>query len=134
MSLLSLGANQEFRSTISQALAGLYPIPAEWPAKDDRKKIAAVLSDKFPVLQAAVTEFREALPRRKRAGFDAAWRLYRTGSSEGSYREQDYWQYQPTHEVTIESGKRYVHDNRLTYQSNFKSNVDWLLSFAKETS
>ena len=124
-------ASVAFRSSIMAALSGLYPIPANWP-NDDKIFIMAVLKERFPAMQSAVAQFRDSLPTKRQGEFDAAWNLYRTGNSAGSAAQQDYWHYVPHHGEGVDGWKTYKHDNRLTYQEDFKKNVDWLLSFAKE--
>ncbi|OIR17883.1 hypothetical protein GALL_21050 [mine drainage metagenome] len=122
-------ACKKFNSTILTELIGLYPIPTQWPKRDI--EIIDILQAKFPALQAAVTEFAYTLPWYKRYFFLKAWRTYRLGKDGRDIDHQYYWQYVPSHGESIENGKHFKHDNRLTYQSNFKLNIDSLLSYAK---
>ena len=123
-------ASAKFRSTILTTLSDLYPIPTEWPKDKSISNTTNLLKSKFPTLQAAVIEFAEALPWYKRFFFLRAWRTYRLGKDG---QGQDYWQYIPHHGNGIENGKYYQHDNRLTYQSDFKLNIDRLLSYARRS-
>ena len=118
----------KFRTTILTELAGLYPIPTQWPKRE--LSIIDILKAKLPTLQAAVTDFANALPWYKRYFFLKAWRTYRLGKDGQDGQIHDYWQYIPSHGEGYENGKQFKHDNRLTYQSNFKLNIDRLLSYA----
>lgn len=122
-------ASAKFRAAILTELAGLYPLPTEWPSRDI--EIITILNSKFPTLQAAVTEFADALPWYKRYFFFRAWHTYRLGKDGRDIDHQYYWQYVPSHGESIKNGKHFKHDNRLTYQTNFKLNVERLVSYAK---
>ena len=124
-------ASDKFRSTVLTTLSGLYPIPTEWPKDESIANIINLFKSKFPALQAAVIEFSKTLPWYKRFFFMRAWRTYRLGKDGQDGQGQDYWQYIPSQAEGIKNGKIYKHDNRLTYQSNFKLNIDRLLSYAK---
>ena len=122
-------ASIKFRSTVLSTLTGLYPVPSNWPINEI--EIIGVLKERFPVLQVAVAEFRQQLPRTKRWMFDRAWKIYRLGKDGREIDYQYYWQYIPHSSEGIENGKRYKHDNRLSYKSDFKKNIDRLLSYTK---
>jgi len=124
-----VAACQKFQSTILTELSGLYPLPTEWPKRDIQ--IIDILKAKLPTLQASVTEFANVLPWYKRYFFLKAWRTYRLGKDGRDIDHQYYWQYVPSHGSGSENGKVYHFDNRLTYQSNLKLNIDRLLSYAK---
>jgi hypothetical protein len=93
--------------------------------------IMDILESKFPTLQATIVEFRPYVPWYKRLSFDRAWRIYRLGNDGREIDGQYYWQYVPHSGEGIENGKHIKHDNRLTYKSDFKKNVDRLLKYAK---
>ena len=63
--------------------------------------------------------------------FDRAWKIYRLGKDGREIDCQYYWQYIPHSGEGIENGKHYKHGNRLSYKSDFKKNIDRLLSYAK---
>ena len=67
--------------------------------------------------------------------FMRAWCLYRLGNNWRGIRGhgQNYWQYVGFKSEAASGEKRVTHDNTISYKSNFKRNVDRLLSFAKET-
>ena len=121
----------KFRADVLSSLIGLYPSPTSWPV--EKISIINELKKRLPMLQAAVAEFRPQVPFWERWLFDIAWRRYLNGERWAYGTRQDYWQYVPHTGDGISNGKRYSHDNRLTYQSDFKRNVDRLLSYAKET-
>ncbi|MGH8468665.1 MAG: hypothetical protein ACREVY_06700 [Gammaproteobacteria bacterium] len=123
-------ASIKFRSAVLTTLAGLYPVQSNWPSNE--LKIIDVLEERFPALQAAVAEFRQQLPLGKRWLFDRAWKVYRLGKDGREIDGQYYWQYVPHTGEGIENGKRYKHDNRLSYKSAFKRNVDRLLGYASQ--
>ena len=125
------GAADKFHSTVITTLSGLYPIPTEWPKDESIANITNLFKSKFPALQAAVTEFAKTLPWYKRFFFMRAWRTYRLGKDGQDGQGQDYWQYIPHHNNGVENGKYYEYDNHLTYQSDFKLNIDRLLTYAK---
>ncbi len=124
-----VAACAKFQSTILSELVGLYPVPTEWPT--NKLAIIEILEAKFPTLQAAVTEFVNALPWHKRYFFLKAWHIYRLGKDGRDIDHQYYWQYVPVSGEGYENGKHFKHDNRLTYQSSLKLNIDRLLSYAK---
>jgi len=112
-------ASQSFRSVILCKLAGLYPIPTNWPTSIDSH-----LRQIFPELQRAVAEFRPYVPWHARRSFDAAWFVYRLGRDGREIDKQLYHQY-----MGFTSPGRPVIDPKET----FRANVDKLLSFARET-
>ena len=124
-------AAEKFHSTVITTLSGLYPIPTEWPKDESIANTTNMFKSKFPALQAAVTEFAKTLPWYKRFFFMRAWRTYRLGKDGQDGQGQDYWQYIPHHNNGVENGKYYEYDNHLTYQSDFKLNIDRLLTYAK---
>lgn len=126
-----LSAASVFRFAVITELKGLYPSPVQWPA--DAIRIIDVLEGKFSALESAVVEFRCHLPFWSRWLFDRTWRIYRLGEDGREIDGQYYWQYVPHNGEGIANGKRFSHDNRLTYQEDFKRNVDRLLFYAKET-
>ena len=121
-----IAANIKFREKILTELKGLYPSPVQWP--DEGFRIIDVLEAKFPVLESAVVEFRGHLSWFGKRNFDSAWRNYRC--SKGGL---PYFHYVAMQSEGHDKGERYVTDTRLTYQTDFKKNVDHLLSFADET-
>lgn len=121
----------DFYAAVHEALSGLYPIPSNWPS--DKLAIISILEGKFPLLQAAIAKFRPNIPIYKRWLFDRAWRIYRLGADGRDIDGHDYWQYVPHSGEGIENGRRYKHDNTLTYKDNFKKNVDRFLSYANST-
>ena len=123
-------AGIRFRSAVLGALSGLYPIPSDWPSS--KLNIIENLEARFPGLQTAVEEFRPNLPLYSRWLFERSWTVYRLGSDGRLIDSQCYWQYVPHTGEGYEGGRYYKHDNRITYQSTFKKNVDRLLSFASE--
>lgn len=121
----------KFRADVLSALVGLYPSPSAWP--DQKLAIHEELQRRFPALQLAVAEFRPQLPFWRTRMFDRAWNLYLNGEPTGDGSRLGYWQYVPHSGDGICNGQRFSHDNRLTYQDDFKSNVAGLLSYANET-
>jgi hypothetical protein len=118
-----------FRAAILQALSGLYPIPSDWP--NDKLAIINVLKNRFIPIQTAIENFRPNVPFYKRRAFDRVWLTYRLGKDRRTIDSQDYWQYVPNKGYGIENGEYDKFDNTLTYQDDFKKNIDVLLSFAK---
>ena len=57
-----------FRANVTNALSGLYPLAATWPANPERQLQAA-----FPHLQAAVAQFRPFVPWWRRRAYDRSW-------------------------------------------------------------
>ena len=110
-------ASEEFRNSVLKSLEGLYPVPSNWPKRAG--EIESLLRQVFPELQRAVVQFREALPRWKRPGFDRAWKQYYCSTG----REVD--------------GEVYHH--YLGFKDSpepkelFRKNVLRLLSYAKKT-
>ena len=123
-----IAASIKFRCTILTEFVGLYPIPTQWPKRE--LSIIEILQAKFPALQVAVTEYANALPWYRRYFFLKAWHTYRLGKDGRDIDHQYYWQYVPSNGKGYENGKYFEHDNRLTYQSKFKFNIDRLLSYA----
>lgn len=117
----------DFNAAVHEAFSGLYPIPNSWPA--DKLAIVNILERQFPLLQAAIGNFRPNVPIYKRWLFDRAWRIYHLGADRRDI--EGYWQYVPHSGESVENGKRYKHDNILTYKDNFKKNVGRLLRYAK---
>ena len=122
-------ASQKFTNSILTTLSGLYPIPSDWPSNGTA--IIDILKSKFPALQAAVAEFSPFVPWYKKWCFERAWRIYRLGKDGLEIDSQYYWQYIAVIGTGIINGKQITDDNRLTYKSNFKKNVDRLLAYAK---
>ncbi len=114
-------ASEKFRNTCLKELEGLYPTPAKWPDQDIH--ILAILKDKFPALEVAVTEFRCHLSWYNRRRFDNAWE---------QYHKEYYFDYIPISGTSIAKGESvYSYDYTKTYHTNFKHNVDNLLKYAK---
>ena len=113
-----------------EALKGLYPIPSAWVSP--HFDIDSHLKKVFPELQAAVGEFKPFLSKRKQAQFETAWKNFRVGDHSESL-EQFYWHYRPHTMSGIVEGEEVHFDNTKTYKSDFKSNVDILMAFARET-
>jgi hypothetical protein len=101
-----------FRADILSALNGLYPLPFQWP-----EDINQTLRNAAPMLQCAVAQFRPFVPKWRRRAFDRAWFQYRSGTG----RETDLQNYH--HYIPFGSNP--------DYKTNFRRNVDALLSFAK---
>jgi len=110
-------ASIKFRSSVLEILAGLYPIPTNWPKRG--LDIDPVLRNAFPKLQVAVAEFRPYLAWFRRWRFDRAWFIYRLGKEGREIDKQDHLQY-----IGFASTPN--------PEKTFKRNVDALLSFAKE--
>jgi len=120
-------AAKELRDTFLTELKGLYPDPSEWPPRID-----VFLKSKFTALQAAVAKFKPFLPKRQQQPFEDAWRKYYgwTGR-EVDIGLQTYYDYFPTRGTYVLNDEEGSYDNTETYQSNFKANVDKILSFAE---
>ena len=71
-------------------LAGLYPVPSDWPR--NAMSIREVLREKFPMLQAAMSEYRSHLPFWRRSALDRAWDDYRLGPEGRQIDMQHYWE------------------------------------------
>lgn len=112
-------AADKFRNTILTELEGLYPTPIKWPK--NTMMIVRMLTDKFPRMEIAVTEFRGHLMWFNRVRFDRAWQEY----------HKDYYQYVPMTGESYFLGKIEKTDTTHTYQDMFKQNVDALLKFTK---
>lgn len=118
----------QFRNTVHKELQGLYLRPSNWPKTTG---IDPTLRKVFPALQAAVATFRPYVPDDRKTAFDEAWRDYRC-STKRDVDTQDY-----THYLTLGGESinalggitRTKQDGR----SNFKRNVDRLLTFAQDT-
>jgi len=110
-------ASEDFRGSVLKSLEGLYPNPARWPK--GTSEIEHLLRQKFPSLQLAVEQFREALPWWKRRGFDRAWKQYYCSTG----REVD--------------GEVYHHylgfGDTPEPKKVFRKNVSKLLSYARKT-
>ena len=120
----------KFRSSVLNALLGLYPSPVNWPPEN--MEIIKVLKHRFPELQSAVAEFRPYVPLWRRWLFDVAWRKYLNGKRWSYGTRQDYDQYIPGKTEWMRGGKLRAHSTELTYKSTFARNVSRLLSYAKE--
>lgn len=107
-------ASVKFRAALAAELGSIYPTPGKWP-----EDISTFLRAAFPKLQAAVAEFNESLPKRKRADFLHAWHEF--------------------HCCTGRDIDAQVYHHYMAFQSNpdpkatFQANVSRLLSFARET-
>ena len=112
-------AAAKFRATVLEALAGLYPIPTNWPGNIDSH-----LRQIFPTLQRAIGEFRPYVPLYARRSYDRAWFVYRLGSDGREIDKQLYHQYM---------GFTSPGEPVINPKETFRSNVDNLLSFASET-
>jgi hypothetical protein len=112
-------AAAKYRAALLDALAGLYPVPSNWPGNID-----AHLRQVFPSLQRAVAEFRPYVPRRTHRSYDRAWFVYRLGSDGREIDKQLYHQY-----MGFTDPGQPVIDPRET----FRTNVAGLLAFASET-
>ena len=123
-------AGIRFRSSILEAMSGLYPAPTSWPK--EKLNIIKELEGRFPTLQTAVADFSPHLPPHKKWLLQRAWKIYRLGPGGRAVDGQYYWQYVPHTGEGYAGGKHYKHDNRATYQVSFKKNVERLLSFASE--
>jgi len=64
-------ASAKFRAAILGELGSRYPHIGQWPSDID-----GLLGKSFPNLQAALAEFTESLPNRRRAEFLAAWHTF----------------------------------------------------------
>ncbi len=120
-----------FRSAVHEALAGLYPIPSNWPK--DSTAIDPILRAVFPKLQIAVAAFRSYVPLCRRWAFNRAWFIYRLGKYGREIDQQYYLQYIPSFGVSDANGKHNTHDNTLTYKDDFRRNVERLLKYADGT-
>ena len=112
-------AAAKFRASLLGAVAGLYPVPSNWPGNIDSH-----LRHIFPVLQQAVTEFRPYVSWYSRRSYDRAWFVYRLGHDSREIDKQLYHQY-----MGFTSPGESVVDPKET----FRANVTGLLAFAGET-
>jgi len=124
-------ASTKFRATVLAAFSGLYPHEVNWPSRSS--DIAHMLKEKFPELQAAVSEFRPYVPWWRRRAFDKAWFMYRLGPDGREIDKQMYHQYMPFVSTSIVNGSQVTVDNSKTHKENFKRNVESLLRYADET-
>ena len=119
-------ACRDFRATFNRELAGLYPMPSNWPkATGIEPRLRAV----FPALQSAVATFRPFVPTQDRAKFDEAWLNYHTSTKRAI--DQDYTHYMNITSTSLNSygGETVIAANG---KEQFKRNVDRLLSFAQD--
>ncbi len=123
-------AAAKFRGAVLTSLQGLYPVPVAWPKNDLR--IREELKERFPGLQTGVAEFETYVPWYKRKAFAESWSRYRLGDEGREVDQQDYWQYVPLKGTSVINGVTTNYDQTQTYKSQFKTNVDRLLSFASE--
>ena len=107
-------ASAKFRAAVTASLCEVYPTPTSWPADVD-----AYLRSKFPALQAAVAEFRGALPFWKRSSFSKAWEQYHNAYGR-SVDSQVYHHYEGFHDMPDP-------------KQELRSRVDALLAYAKAT-
>jgi hypothetical protein len=124
-------AAMKFRTAVLNVLSGLYPVPVAWPKNE--MQIRTVLAERFPALQAAVSEFEPYVPSWRRKAYQEAWRRYRLGDDGRGIDQQVYWQYVPLKGTSSIDGVVTEHDQTKTYKSDFKANIDRLLNFASET-
>jgi len=124
-------ASAKFRKAILGLFSGLYPEPFNWP--NDKYSIIKILEGIAPKMQVAVVEFRHHLSWNQKRSFDRAWKIYRLGPDGRECDHQYYWHYIPNRGIGTEDGKNINYDNTNTYQDEFKKNIDYLLSHAKET-
>ncbi|HAI94419.1 MAG TPA: hypothetical protein DCM36_06850 [Xanthomonadaceae bacterium] len=104
-------AGAQFRAAITNALTGLYPLPAKWPANPERELQAA-----FPAIQAAVAQFRPFVPWWRRSAYDRAWLTYRSAY---------------LREIDVQCYHHYIaFEGQPDPQATFKKNVGRLLGFA----
>lgn len=117
-------ASAKFRATFLDSLAGLYPTFISW----DGGSINYVLKEKFPVLQAAVTDFSASLPWWRRRAFNDAWIRYcnATGRDCDINTYLHYFDaYDPVKSTQEQATAK--------AQALFHSNVSAILKFANET-
>lgn len=122
-------ASAKFNSAVHNILAGLYPLPSNWPK--NISELDAAFRSIFPKMQIAVEEFKHFLPWYKCTFFNRAWSRFRNAYG----REQDiqcYHHYMPFISTSIVNGKEVTVDTTKTYKETFKHNVDSLLKFAKK--
>ena len=112
-------AAAKFRSSLLSAVAGLYPVPSNWPGSIDSH-----LRQVFPALQQAIAEFRPYVSWHSRNSYDHAWFVYRLGRDGREIDKQLYHQY-----MGFTSPGEPVIDPKET----FRANVAGLLVFAGET-
>ncbi len=110
-------AADKFNSEILSILAGLYPLPSNWPKGTN--EIDTLFRDIFPKMQIAVETFKRFLPWYKRPFFNHAWERFRNAYG----REQDIQCYH--HYMAFGSNPN--------YKEIFRHNVDNLLKYAKTT-
>ncbi|MCD6175253.1 MAG: hypothetical protein J7K65_05730 [Planctomycetes bacterium] len=121
-------ASRKFKSILLSELKGLYPTPSNWP--ENEFSIDDILREKFPTLEAAVTEFSDVLPFFAKTYFLKAWIKYY--AEYGEEYGQSYHQYMPLScPEVINYGVKSSFDTTKTYKSDFKKHLDHLLSFAK---
>lgn len=113
-------AAKTFRSNVLRIFEGLYPEPRNWP--HDGTAVNNKLHTVFPELQSVVSDFKGCLPDSQKPKFEMAWQIYLHGS-EGNAGTH-YYQY-----MGYSSPDHPTPDSKET----FKTNVERLLSYAKET-
>lgn len=100
----------------------MYPIPSNWPVNDFQ--LNKVLTDIFPTLQIAVTEFRHYVPWYKVKSFDRAWyRYYNAYADEPAYENPGFKKQAYHHYFDV--------GNYPNHKETFKQNVSTLLKFAE---
>jgi hypothetical protein len=119
-------ACRDFRATFNRELAGLYPLPSNWPKTPG---IDARLRSVFPALQSAVTTFRHYVPKKQQGKFDEAWLNYHTSTKREI--DQDYTHYMNFTSTTVNTfgGETVIAADG---KAQFKRNVDRLLAFAPD--
>lgn len=106
-------AGDQFRAAVTNALTGLYPLPAKWPENPERELRAA-----FPSMQAAVAQYRPYVRPWQRRAYDRAWLTYRS-----AYRR----------EIDVQCYHHYMgFEGEPDPQVTFKKNVGHLLGFTGE--
>jgi len=121
-------ACQNFRSAFLHELEGLYPLPTNWPKGTG---IEPTLRKAFPVLQAAIAEFRFYVPDDQKNAFDLAWRDYRC-LTKREVDAQDYTHYMNMASEAFDGTTGQTFRSKTDGKSNLKRNVDRLLEFAKD--
>jgi hypothetical protein len=111
-------AAAKYRAALLEALAGLYPIPTNWPSNIDSH-----LRQAFPQLQRVVAEFRPYVPWHARRSYDQVWFVYRLGTNGREIDKQLYHQYMGF----ISLGEPVIDP-----KETFRANVAGLLAFAGE--
>lgn len=120
-----LEENRRLINTFTTELSDIYPTVSYRPGDID-----SFPKKKFPILQAAIREFRFSLPKSDWPEFDSAWRRYYCATGREVDREsQSYLHYCG---FTNSDSQTQEHEPPQGLE-NLKMNVDRILEFATKT-